>query len=111
MTWPISDGALELHLCATNGVVVEGYEDAADGLMLTRSDGHGEFSKVTLRPRVIISAESDREEAIRLHMKANAMCYIARSVNFPVHHKPEIVQAPSSSERTAPRQVPHTRQM
>ena len=80
-----------LHLCAANGVVVEAYEDAADGLMQTRFDGHGEFSKVTLRPRVTISAKSDADEAMRLHMQANEMCYIARSVNFPVHHKPEIV--------------------
>ncbi|MYA31022.1 MAG: OsmC family protein [Gammaproteobacteria bacterium] len=80
-----------LHLCAANGVVVEAYEDSADGLVLTRRDGSGEFNKVTLRPRVTITASSDAAEAERLHTKANEMCYIARSVNFPVQHKPEIV--------------------
>jgi organic hydroperoxide reductase OsmC/OhrA len=45
---------------------------------------------VTLRPRVTISAGSDPDEATRLHEKANAMCFIARSVNFPVHHLPII---------------------
>ena len=79
-----------LHLCAASGVVVEAYEDSADGLMLTRPDGSGEFSQVTLRPRVSISANSDAVEAMRLHTKANEMCYIARSVNFPVHHEPGI---------------------
>ena len=82
-----------LHLCPANGVVVQAYEDAADGLMLTRPDGSGEFSKVTLRPRVTISARSNADEAKRLHKNANEMCYIARSVNFPVHHKPEILPA------------------
>ena len=48
-----------------------GYEIACDG-------------KVTIRG----SADPKR-----LHMKANKMCYIARSVNFPVHHEPEIVLA------------------
>ena len=80
-----------LHLCAANDVVVEAYEDVVDGLMLTRPDGSGEFNKVTLRPRVTISAKSDAAEAMRLHVKANEMCYIARSVHFPVHHEPEIV--------------------
>ena len=80
-----------LHLCAASGIVVEAYEDSAEGLMLTRPDGSGEFSQVTLRPRVSISANSNAVEAMRLHMKANEMCYIARSVNIPVHHKPEIV--------------------
>ncbi|MXW74323.1 MAG: OsmC family peroxiredoxin [Chromatiales bacterium] len=80
-----------LHLCAANGVVVEAYEDSADGLVLTRRDGSGEFNKVTLRPRATITASGDADEAMRLHMRANKMCYIARSVNFPVHHKPEIV--------------------
>lgn len=79
-----------LHLCAVNGVVVIAYEDAADGQIQTHADGTGEFSQVTLRPRVTISAGSDTDEASRLHEEANAMCFIARSVNFPVHHRPEI---------------------
>ncbi|MDE0454304.1 MAG: OsmC family protein [Gammaproteobacteria bacterium] len=80
-----------LHLCAANGVIVEAYEDAAEGLMQTRPDGSGKFNKVMLRPHVTISARSDMDEAMRLHTKANEMCYIARSVNFPVHHEPEIM--------------------
>ena len=39
-----------LHLCASNGIVVTDYEDAAEGAMRTRSDGAGEFTRVTLRP-------------------------------------------------------------
>ena len=80
-----------LHLCASAGVVVTAYEDRAEGTMRTHSDGAGEFAKVTLRPRVTISAESDPVMAERLHEKANAMCFIARSVTFPVGHAPEIV--------------------
>ena len=79
-----------LHLCAVGGVVVTAYEDDAEGRMQTHTDGSGEFTEVTLRPRVTISAQSDADAARRLHEDANAMCFIARSVNFPVLHEPEI---------------------
>ena len=82
-----------LHLCAVNRVVVTDYEDAAEGSMETHGDGSGEFRKVTLRPRVTVAADSDTETAMRLHEQAHSMCFIARSVKFPVHHVPEILPA------------------
>lgn len=83
-----------LHLCSEAGVVVTTYEDAAWGTMATHPpEGTGEFTRVTLQPRVAITAESDMETARRLHAKAGANCFIARSVNFPVDHRPEIVRA------------------
>ena len=80
-----------LHLCARAGVVVTAYRDSTEGVMRTHADGAGEFTKVTLRPRVTITRDSDAAAAERLHERANAMCFIARSVNFPVGHAPEIV--------------------
>ncbi len=82
-----------LHLCAGAGVVVTAYEDRAEGTMRTHADGAGEFTGVTLRPRVTITGDSDPAAAERLHEKAGAMCFVARSVAFPVGHAPEIVQA------------------
>ena len=82
-----------LHLCAVNHVVVTAYEDAAEGTMRTHADGSGEFRSVTLRPRVTIGVGSDADIALRLHEQAHAMCFIARSVNFPVGHVSEIVTA------------------
>lgn len=81
-----------LHLCATSKVVVTDYEDAAEGLMQTNPDGSGEFKRVTLKPRITITSDSDAAVAESLHEKANAMCFIARSVNFPVDHAAEIVR-------------------
>ena len=82
-----------LHLCAEEGVVVTAYEDAASGVMATHPpDGTGAFTRVTLRPRVTIAAGSCAETAARLHGQAGANCFIARSVNFPVDHLPEIVR-------------------
>ncbi|MBH62664.1 MAG: peroxiredoxin [Alphaproteobacteria bacterium] len=79
-----------LHLCATNKVVVTAYEDAAEGVMQTNPDGSGEFKRVPLKPRITITPDSDAATSESLHEKANAMCFIARSVNFPVEHAAEI---------------------
>ncbi len=83
-----------LHVAVKHGVVVTGYEDRAGGLMRTNRDGSGQFESVTLSPRVSVTApiSADRMEA--LHAEANKVCFIARSVNFPVLHHPETVVAP-----------------
>lgn len=79
-----------LHVAANAGVIVTGYTDAAVGTMVQTPDGGGRFTSATLRPRVTISS-GDPELARSLHGVANAKCFIAASVNFPVHHEPEIV--------------------
>jgi organic hydroperoxide reductase OsmC/OhrA len=79
-----------LHLCAVNGVVVVDYTDNAEGNMVENNDGSGQFSLVTLRPRVTITESRMTEKAQSLHEDAHRMCFIARSVNFPVTHKPEV---------------------
>ena len=80
-----------LHLCAVNRIVVTAYEDDAMGTMAENKDGSGEFHEVILRPRVTITADSDPAKAISLHEEAGKLCFIARSVNFPVRHEPMIV--------------------
>jgi organic hydroperoxide reductase OsmC/OhrA len=79
-----------LHLCAVNAVVVTAYFDDASGTMVEDGAGSAQFSEVTLRPRVTITPESDRAKALALHEEAGRLCFIARSVNFPVHHEPLI---------------------
>jgi organic hydroperoxide reductase OsmC/OhrA len=79
-----------LHLCATNGVVVTGYVDRAHGTMRTHRDGSGEFTSVVLRPEVTVADPAMVAEAERLHAEAPNLCFIARSVNFPVDHEPKV---------------------
>ncbi|RLM07614.1 peroxiredoxin [Gibbsiella quercinecans] len=79
-----------LGLCAAAGVTVVAYRDEAEGVMLEESSGAGQFSSVTLGPRIEITADSDRQTALDLHHKAHDMCFIARSMNFPVNNEPEI---------------------
>jgi organic hydroperoxide reductase OsmC/OhrA len=79
-----------LHLCAVNNIVVTAYEDDAEGNMVENRDGSGQFKEVLLRPRVTITPESDSTKAMHLHEDAGKLCFIARSVNFPVRHEPVI---------------------
>ena len=84
-----------LHLCAVNDVVVTAYADAAAGVMVLDKDGAGRFTEVTLKPRVTIAAGSDAAVAKHLHREASRLCFIANSVNFPVHHDPIVLREPA----------------
>ena len=77
-----------LHLCADAGITVMDYVDNAFGTMEETPEGGGRFAEVILRPTVKITDESRIEEANKLHHKANQLCFIANSCNFPIRHKP-----------------------
>ncbi|UBM59706.1 OsmC family protein [Marinilongibacter aquaticus] len=79
-----------LHLCAVNGIAVLDYSDSAEGTMQENSDGSGQFSAVTLQPKVRISDLTLIKKALALHHEANQKCFIANSCNFPVSHQPEV---------------------
>jgi len=79
-----------LHLCAIHDVVVTAYDDEATGIMAENADGSGEFTEVILQPRVTIAPGSDITKATDLHGDAGKLCFIARSVNFPVRHRPVV---------------------
>ena len=79
-----------LHLCSEAGVVVMDYIDNAIGIMTETKNGGGKFTEVTLNPIVIVKESSMFDKATELHRKANELCFIANSVNFPVHHNPSI---------------------
>ncbi|MER1996414.1 MAG: OsmC family protein [Arthrobacter sp.] len=74
-----------LHVAVKNGISVVSYEDDAEGTLRLNRDGSGEFTSVLLRPVVRIS-EGSPELATALHDEAHRLCFIARSVNFPVGH-------------------------
>jgi len=82
-----------LHVAVKHGVVVTDYRDEATGLMKLNRDGSGQFESVTLRPQVTLADERHLELAGQLHHEANQLCFIARSVNFPVEHAPVTMAA------------------
>jgi organic hydroperoxide reductase OsmC/OhrA len=78
-----------LHLCSVNSVTVVEYTDKATGIMAEMEDGGGYFKEVTLRPEVMVTDAAMIAKANSLHHEANKLCFIANSVNFPVHHQPD----------------------
>ena len=79
-----------LHLCASAGIIVVSYKDNATGCMEQTADGKTRFSSVTLNPHITIAAGDDLKKADALHHDAHEACFIANSVNFPVHCDPSI---------------------
>lgn len=79
-----------LHLCAEAGVTVTSYRDEPVGRMELDIQGGGRFVSVILRPRILLTAESDVDLARSLHEQAHGLCFIAASVACPVTVEPVI---------------------
>jgi organic hydroperoxide reductase OsmC/OhrA len=68
--------------------------------MAETEDGAGQFTEVTLRPHITITDAGKIAETEALNARAHQLCFIARSVNFPVKHEP-VVTATSTASTTA----------
>lgn len=78
-----------LHLAAVANLVVTAYVDQAEGRMRTTPGAEtGRFELVTLRPEVTLAPGSDPSLVPALHEDAHRRCFIANSVNFPIHCEP-----------------------
>jgi len=78
-----------LHLCADAGIIIDAYEDSAEGTMVEGDRGH--FTRITLKPRVALRNKDDIARAEALHHHAHEACFIANSLNFPVSFEPMFV--------------------
>lgn len=77
-----------LYVAVQRGFTVVDYQDSASASLDVHRDGTGELTGANLRPVVTI-LEADRvEDAEAAHAEANRLCFVARSVAFPVHHTP-----------------------
>lgn len=85
-----------LHACVTAGVVVISYRDRATGVMREDGKGGGAFAEVVLHPEVVVADASMIAAAEQAHAQANAWCFIANSVNFPVRHEAKVTAAPEA---------------
>jgi len=86
-----------LHLAATAGVTVLAYRDEPTGTMVEEATGAGRFREAVLHPQVTVADPAQVELAESLHDRVGEFCFIARSVNFPVHHRPTTEAAPSAA--------------
>lgn len=77
-----------LDMCARQGIVVTAYVDDAEGFMTENEDGSGQFTQVILHPQITLVDTSQQELADAQHHLAHELCFIARSVNFPVTVEP-----------------------
>lgn len=73
-----------LHVASDAGIVVRGYQDRPLGAGEVVPTGAGRFLKVTLRPRITLAPDMNVAAADALHGEVKSVCFIARSVNFPV---------------------------
>lgn len=77
-----------LYVCAQNGIEVVSYQDNAEATLEVFENGSGCFIEVRLFPKVIIKQKDQIATALHLHEKANELCFIANSCNFPIFHFP-----------------------
>ncbi|MFV8372346.1 OsmC family protein [Flavobacterium sp. LB2P74] len=77
-----------LYVCGQNDIEVVSYTDEAEATLEVLTDGSGRFIEVKLNPKVRISNKEKIAEALSLHKKANQLCFIANSCNFPIIHFP-----------------------
>ncbi|WP_163398539.1 OsmC family protein [Flavobacterium fluviatile] len=75
-----------LYVCCQNGIEVLEYTDNAEAILEVAPDGSGRFTEVRLYPKVKIANPDQIQGALELHTKANQLCFIANSCNFPVLH-------------------------
>ena len=88
-----------LAIAGKKRMTILAYEDRATGTLGMGDSGGksgppGKMSmqEVVLRPRVTVASGTDLADALAIHEKAHANCFIANSVNFPVRHEAEIVE-------------------
>ncbi|MEL1241432.1 OsmC family protein [Flavobacterium flavipallidum] len=77
-----------LYVCSQNGIEVISYQDNAEADLEVLHDGSGRITAIRLYPKVVIRQIDKMEEAMHLHKKANELCFIANSCNFPIFHFP-----------------------
>jgi len=75
-----------LFVCSQNGIEVLEYSDNAEATLEVFPDGSGRFVEVKLNPKVTIANHDKIPMALDLHQKANQLCFIANSCNFPILH-------------------------
>ena len=77
-----------LYVCKQNDIEVVSYTDKAEATLEVLADGSGRFTVIKLNPKVRITNKDKIVEAQSLHKKANQLCFIANSCNFPILHFP-----------------------
>lgn len=81
-----------LHLASSAGITVLAYEDQPEAIGETERSGAGRFLRATLKPVITVPAGTDLAKADTIHHEIHKVCYIARSVNFPVNFEARYIE-------------------
>lgn len=82
-----------LHLASQSGLIVSSYTDTPEGHAEVAPTGAGRFLSATLHPQITLQPGADLAEAEAIHHRIHDVCFIARSVNFPVTYAPVFATA------------------
>ncbi len=77
-----------LHYASDAGIVVTQYDDTPVGIGEVAKGGAGRFTRAILRPHITVAEGVDIEAATAIHHRIHDVCFIARSVNFPISYEP-----------------------
>ncbi|MGC0786068.1 OsmC family protein [Pantoea agglomerans] len=80
-----------LHLASDAGITVLDYEDSPVAKGEVLKGGAGRFISAILRPKITVQAGINLDAATAIHHEIHKVCFIARSVNFPVFYEPEFI--------------------
>lgn len=76
-----------LHLASSAGIVVTSYVDNPVGVGECMPNGAGRYVRATLRPTITVREGADLVRAAEIHHEIKTVCFIARSINFPVSYE------------------------
>jgi len=79
-----------LGYCRRKGLEFISYESEIEGL-LEHNGTTFVFTKITVRPRVVVKSEEDIETARQYLHRAHELCYMSNSVKAEVVVEPEVV--------------------
>lgn len=79
-----------LAIAARDRLVVERYEDRAEGTLAKNAEGRLAITTCVLRPRVRFGGEVDRATLDKMHAHAHHACFIAASVKTDVRVEPQL---------------------
>lgn len=82
-----------LHLASDAGIAVASYEDAPVAVGETEPSGAGRFLRAVLKPVITVPKGTDIARADAIHHEIHKVCFIARSVNFPVSYEATYLEA------------------
>jgi organic hydroperoxide reductase OsmC/OhrA len=78
-----------LSAAAREKIALASYEADAQGTLET-AEGTFRFTRVVLRPRIVVAREEDRERAASAFRKAEAGCLVTSSLTTVVEGEPRI---------------------